>query len=97
MKNSAVSAMESDATGYDSKIVTQKHVNLRKGKVHYAMLPVYMLNTRWKDQDYLFAMNGQTGKMVSNLPISWGKFWAIFTGITLPLTGVIGTILYFIL
>ena len=34
----------------------------------YALLPVWMLSTRWKDQNFLFAMNGQTGKLVGDLP-----------------------------
>lgn len=97
MENSALAKMQGDVSGYDSCIVTDKHVRLYKGKVHYAMLPVYMLNTRWKDQQYLFAMNGQTGKMVSKLPISWGKFFAWFAGITLSLGTALGTALYFFL
>jgi hypothetical protein len=36
------------------------------------MMPVWMLNTRWKDKTYTFAMNGQTGKIVGNLPVDAG-------------------------
>ena len=97
MIQSAISQMKADAGGYDSCIAVDSHVDIHKGKVHYAMIPVYLLNTRWKDKRFLFAMNGQTGKMVSELPVSWGKFWAWFGGITVPLTAVIGTILYFML
>jgi hypothetical protein len=39
-----------------------------------------MLNTRWNDQDFLFAMNGQTGKMVGDLPVSKGKLAGFFVG-----------------
>ena len=38
-----------------------------------AMLPVWMLHTTWNGQDFLFAMNGQTGKFVGDLPISKAK------------------------
>ena len=36
------------------------------------MMPVWMLNTRWKDKTYTFAMNGQTGRIVGNLPVDKG-------------------------
>ena len=47
----------------------------------YALLPVWLLNTRWKDKDYLFAMNGQTGKLVGDLPVSKAKYWGAFAAI----------------
>ena len=46
-------------------------------KTTYAMLPVWMLTTRWKDKSYKFAMNGQTGKMIGDLPISAPKMLSI--------------------
>lgn len=36
----------------------------------YALLPVWMLNYHYKDQDYTFLMNGQTGRIVATRPIS---------------------------
>ena len=41
--------------------------------VHYAMAPVWILTTRYKDKPYTFMMNGQTGKFVGSLPIDYGK------------------------
>ena len=61
-------------------------VHLRRGKVHYALMPVWMLNTKWHGKDFLFAMNGQTGKLVGDLPVSWGKFWGLFAAIAVPLS-----------
>ena len=48
-------------------------------KSDYVLLPVYMLNIKYKDKMHMFAMNGQTGKMVGNVPISWLKLiiWSI--------------------
>ena len=96
MKESALSVLRSSMSGYDTCVTVRDDVILNRGKAHYAMLPVYMLNTRWRGQQYLFAMNGQTGKMVSNLPVSWGKFWGLFAKITVPLTAVLGTLLYLV-
>lgn len=82
---SALDAMRDSVTGYDSCIPVSESVNLKRGKVSYALMPVYMLNTKWKGENYLFAMNGQTGKLIGNLPVSWGKFWAWFAGIAVPI------------
>jgi len=40
---------------------------IQRGKVHYALLPVWMLHTKWQGKDYLFAMNGETGQMAALL------------------------------
>lgn len=64
---------------------------LARGKVHYALMPVWMLNTKWQGKDFLFAMNGQTGKLVGDLPVSWGKFWGMFAGIA-ALLSIVGSI-----
>lgn len=80
--NSAVDAMYADAClGYSTCTPIHQDVNLHRGKVRYALMPVWLLSTKWKDQNFLFAMNGQTGKMVGDLPVSMGRFWAWFGGI----------------
>mgnify|MGYP007060418117 FL=1 len=38
------------------------------------MLPVWVLNTRWKDKNYLFMINGQTGRLAGDLPVSKAKY-----------------------
>ena len=61
-------ALRRTTTQYDTCITKGKDIRLRRGKVHYALLPVWMLHTKWNDKDFLFAMNGQTGKLVGDLP-----------------------------
>ena len=61
----------------------QENVGARDTTVHYsevgyALLPVWMLHTKWNGQDYLFAMNGQTGKLIGDLPIDGKKQAGIF-------------------
>lgn len=58
--------------GYSSVITQSSSIRLRHGDVRNVMMPVWMLNTRWKDKTYTFAMNGQTGKIVGNLPVDKG-------------------------
>ena len=86
------SALRNTVTGYHTCTLIHDSVNLKRGKVHYARMPVCMLNTKWKGKDFLFAMNGQTGKLVGDLPVSWGRFWSLFAAIVAPLS-VLGTVL----
>jgi len=88
-------ALRGSVTGYDTCIRLTGSTNLTRGKVHYALMPVWMLNTKWQGKDFLFAMNGQTGKLVGDLPVSWGKFWGMFAGIAalLSILGSIGAML----
>ena len=41
-----------------------------------------------KTVSYTHLMNGQTGKMVGDLPVSKGKFWAWFGGIAVSLSAI---------
>lgn len=88
-ENSAIAVMTGDTVGrYETCVPVRKQVRLKRGQVKYALLPVWMLSTKYKDKNYLFAMNGQTGKLVGNLPISWGKFFITFAAIALPVAAI---------
>jgi membrane associated rhomboid family serine protease len=55
---------------------------------------VWILNTRWEDEIYTFAMNGQTGKLVGGLPIDWKKAFLIGGGVLLVLAAVLAVIAF---
>ena len=57
-------------------------VEFSGGKAKYALYPVWMLNTTWRGEKYTFAMNGQTGKFVGNLPVDKGIYWRWLGGLT---------------
>lgn len=58
--------------GYVSVIPESTSIRLHNGKAKYALYPVWLLNTTWKGKQYTFAMNGQTGKLVGDLPVDKG-------------------------
>ena len=95
-EGSLVSALARSATGYDSCVPVSQDVKLHRGKVHYTLLPVWTLHTKWNGKDYLFAMNGQTGKLVGDLPTSYGKFWGTFAAIAAGLTAVLSAVYLFL-
>lgn len=72
-KQTVEEALRNTVQGYGTVVRLNQHINLHRGEVKYALMPVWMLSTRWNDQNYLFAMNGQTGKLVGDLPIDQGK------------------------
>ena len=90
-KSTLEQALRATVSGYETCTPIDGQVSLRRGAVHYALLPVWLLNTKWQGKDFLFAMNGQTGKLVGDLPMSWGKFWATFAAIAVPLS-IIGSL-----
>lgn len=83
-------ARRSSTTGC---IPLRQDIRLRRGKVHYALLPVWMLHTKWKGQDFLFAMNGQTGRLVGDLPTDMGRFWTIFAAVAAPVAAITAAIM----
>ena len=95
-RNSALDIMEHDVNGYQTVTRKQSNVRLRRGQVRYALMPVWTLSTKWRETNYLFAMNGQTGKLVGDLPVSRLKFWGMFAALaavssTLFLLAGVGT------
>jgi len=80
-RNSAIAAMEETVTGYNTCSVQHADVDLQQKQTYYALLPVWLLSTRWQDKNYLFAMNGQTGKLVGDLPVSKGRLALWFAGL----------------
>ena len=78
VKKCTENAFESTVQGYDTVIPQFTGIRLHNGKAKYALLPVWILNTTWNGQKYTFAMNGQTGKFVGNLPTDKAAFWKWF-------------------
>ena len=93
MENSAKLAMQDQLRGYDTAIPLKSTVNVEPSATKYALLPVWLLHTKYRGKDFLFAINGQTGKLAGNLPISWGKLLALFAGITLGGAALYATVM----
>jgi len=58
----------------------------------YGLLPVWLLYSNYKDKQYIYAMNGQTGKIIGNLPVDNSKvfkYWAVIFGISGVLFGLL--------
>lgn len=90
IRKSTQAAFDATVQGYT--IVTKEagSIQLRNGKVKYALFPVWLLSTAWNGKNYLFAMNGQSGKIAGDLPLDKAAYIRWLFG----LTGIIGALLY---
>ena len=90
IKRSTESAFAATVQGYTSVVPEATSVRLHNGRAKYALYPVWILNTDWKGKKYTFAMNGQTGKFVGDLPVDKKALlkWR------LALTGIVGALAF---
>ena len=99
IKKSTELEFASTVKGFASVTAESSNINLSNGKAKYALLPVWFLNTTWNGKQYNFAMNGQTGKFVGDLPMDKGAYWrwfALYGLIGAAVTVLGGILLHFI-
>ncbi len=63
--------------------VSVKDSSISAGEIswRYNLLPVWVLSYKHKDKNYIYALNGQTGKVYGELPVSNKKLGALFAGV----------------
>jgi hypothetical protein len=88
--------MRDSVTGYTSFTPSHTGVNIMNTKWRYTLLPVWFMTYKYNGKMYEFAVNGQSGKLAGNPPLSKKKL-AVF-GILLAvgiavLTAIGGTLL----
>lgn len=82
MKESAQDVLRDTVKGYASVIPENTNVRISGGDARYALYPVWILNTTWRGKKYIFAMNGQTGRMTGDLPVDNGAYTRWLLGLT---------------
>ena len=92
--NSTASMFASTTSMYDSCIPSSSSIYINQGKQEYVMYPIWLLNVKYRDKIYSFAMNGQTGKFVGTLPTDKGKLISIALGVFLAVTVALTAIQY---
>ena len=79
MTNDADRMLVDSYSGYSSVKVKRRDLQLRDSRSDYGLLPVWKYIYTYQGNKYPFYMNGQTGKIVGNPPVSMKKLWA-YTG-----------------
>ena len=61
--------MSTKEVGHQHCEINQNNLYLSKKSANCIMLPVYLVQVKYKNKDYTFAMNGQSGKVIGDLPV----------------------------
>lgn len=70
-----------DAAGaYGVKTIHSSSDTFSNTVSRYAMLPVWLLNVEYQGKDYLYAINGETGKIAGKLPMCKKKLLGSIAG-----------------
>ena len=79
--------------GYNSVMPESSSVRLQGARASYALYPVWLLNTTWRGERYTFAMNGQTGKFVGDLPLDEGAYTKSLIGTAVGVAAAVMAVL----
>ena len=79
--------------GYqDLRLINEEH-EVKEHIKEYVMLPIWLLNVKHGGENYQFAVNGQTGKVVGKLPMDIKKLILMLLGAFVASDIIIGTII----
>lgn len=68
--------LQETVSGYSTVVPEHRDLSVKRKRVHYALLPVWHYLYKYRDKDYNFYVNGQTGKIIGSTPVSKGKMLA---------------------
>lgn len=71
--NSTNDFFKGAARGYTTLTATETNLVPKQEKMEYVLLPVWMVNVKYKNKMYIFAMNGESGEFIGNIPVDIGK------------------------
>ena len=83
IRRSTENRLANSVKGYSSVQRKDASIRLNNDQPTYVLYPVWLLNTSWNGKKYTFAMNGQTGKFVGDLPLDRRAYWTYFLSIGL--------------
>ena len=90
MREYAAALLKQTVVGYDSVKVQRQAVIVNKSNWDYTLLPIWLLHYTYRGKIYTFAVNGYTGKIFGDLPISGFKLAWLFGGIAAGLGAILG-------
>ena len=97
MEEDASAIVRSTVSGYVTLTKTNQNINVLDRKTNYGLMPVWRYVYQYKNQDYPFYVNGETGKIIGTVPLSKGKVWAysltlwfLLTVLAASINGILG-------
>ena len=94
----ALASLRNSVSMYQGLPVDAGNVCLDHEKLEYALMPVWTMTYREPGSSklYYFSLNGQSGKVVGELPVDNGKLFRYFLTIFIPLFIALLALMYFI-
>lgn len=89
MSKSAEAFLSQSISGYSRVTQRMKNINAQNNKTEYSLLPVWKYTYTYNDVIYPFYINGQTGKVVGKVPVSFKKVLAYGVSLWASLTGIL--------
>lgn len=88
-----------DSHGYSGKVIFENTLAPKRNTKYYALLPVWMVNVKYNNKMYIFAMNGQTGEFIGDIPLDKMKvaIWSILSFASIFLAIILISIILFLL
>ena len=87
MSGYADTLLRSTVNGYTTVHTDAIDLNIRTSRWDYTLMPIWILTYQRKGKNFTYAMNGSTGKIYGELPISPWKL-GIFSAVIAFLTGL---------
>ena len=94
VKDASENLMQGSLSGYTSIHAYHRNLKLQKKNDCYALMPVWQYAYRYRDQTYLYHVNGQTGKVVGATPVSKAKVVAYGVSVFAAVTMICGMMVH---
>lgn len=94
VKDASENLMQGSLSGYASIRPYHRNLNIHKKNDCYVLMPVWQYVYRYKDQTYLYHVNGQTGKVVGVTPVSKAKVAAYGVSVFAMVTMICGLLMH---
>lgn len=84
-----------NSLSYTTVSKTSENMNIKEYTHEYVLLPVWMVSVKFNNEYYIFAMNGQTGEFVGNIPLDKKKaiIYCIIVFVIVMLIFLVGSLL----
>ena len=95
-EGSADNKLKGTLTRYSRVRRFKDEKRIENSEAKYGLLPTWLLYSRFEEKTYIFAMNGQTDKILGNLPMDKSKmfkFGAAVFGISGAVCGLLGLLI----
>ncbi len=89
MREDTEQILRNSYSEYSSMRTIRREMQLRGSSSSYGLLPVWRYQYRYEGREYPFYVNGQTGKIVGEVPVSKKKVWAYTGTLWGCLTGIL--------